>query len=309
MDGDPEVIKTLQAENAALQRQLQEQESQMQSLLESETNYRSLIEMSPDGIAIHRKGHFLYMNQRGIEMMGASTLEEVQTRTVIEYVHPDYRQAVIDRVKQTQEAHEEVQFIEEQFVRLDGLVIDVEVAGTPILYQGEPASQVIFRDITERKKAERSAQEVILQQQTIAAQQDALRELSTPLIPLSADVVLIPLIGKIDDERAQMVIETLLEGISTYQASMAIVDITGVSMVDSQVANMILQAAQAVRLLGAHVILTGIGPEMAQTLVQLGANLSGVRTCGTLESAVAEALQKDTTPLQKSHTLSSYTKR
>jgi rsbT co-antagonist protein RsbR len=101
----------------------------------------------------------------------------------------------------------------------------------------------------------------------------------------------------------------LLEGISTYQASMAIVDITGVSMVDSQVANMILQAAQAVRLLGAHVILTGIGPEMAQTLVQLGANLSGVRTCGTLESAVAEALQKDTTPLQKSHTLSSYTKR
>lgn len=291
MDGDPEVINALQAENASLRRQLQEQESQMQSLLESETNYRSLIEMSPDGIAIHRKGHFLYMNQRGIGMMGASSLEEVQTRTVIEYVHPDNRQAVIDRVKKTQEAHEEVQFIEEQFVRLDDQVIDVEVAGTPILYQGEPASQVIFRDITERKKAERSAQEVILQQQTIAAQQETLRELSTPLIPLSADVVLMPLIGKIDDERAQMVIETLLEGISTYQASTAIVDITGVSMVDSQVANMILQAAQAVRLLGAHVILTGIGPEMAQTLVQLGANLSGIRTCGTLESAVAEALQ------------------
>jgi rsbT co-antagonist protein RsbR len=129
-----------------------------------------------------------------------------------------------------------------------------------------------------------------LQQQIIDSQQSTLRELSSPLIPLSDSVVLMPLIGTIDSMRAQTIMETLLEGVAQHQATIAIVDITGVSVVDTQVANALIQAAQAVRLLGARVVLTGIGSTMAQTLVHLGADMQTLETRGSLQSAVGWAL-------------------
>jgi anti-anti-sigma regulatory factor len=84
--------------------------------------------------------------------------------------------------------------------------------------------------------------------------------------------------------------ESLLEGVAHHQAETAILDITGVSVVDTQVANALIQAAQAVKLLGAQVVLTGIGPAMAQTLVGLGADLSSIVTRGNLQSGIAYAI-------------------
>jgi len=134
-----------------------------------------------------------------------------------------------------------------------------------------------IEDITERNAEEQ-------------AHRAAIRELSTPLIPVTEDVVVMPLIGSIDSARAQQVIESLLEGVGLTRARTAILDITGVPVVDTQVANALLRAAQAVRLLGANVILTGIRPEVAQTLVGLGADLSGITTRGTLRAAISQAL-------------------
>lgn len=126
-------------------------------------------------------------------------------------------------------------------------------------------------------------------QQVIEAQAAALRELSTPLIPLANGVVAMPLIGSIDTARAQQVLEGLLTGVAEQHARVAILDITGVPIVDTQVANVLLQAAQAVRLLGAQVILTGIRPEVAQTLVGLGVDLRGIVTLSTLQSGITYA--------------------
>lgn len=144
------------------------------------------------------------------------------------------------------------------------------------------------QDITSRRREEE--ERVELQQQVIEAQQAALRELSTPLIPVSDDVLVMPLIGSIDSQRAQLVLETLLEGVADKRASAVILDITGVQVVDTQVANAILRAAQSVKLLGAKIIITGIRPEVAQTLVTLGADLSNIVTRGTLQSGIAYAL-------------------
>ena len=143
-------------------------------------------------------------------------------------------------------------------------------------------------DLTEQLCAEQ--ERTHLQEQIIAAQQAALRELSTPLIPLTDDVLIMPLIGSLDSARAQQVIEALLEGVSGQRAATAIVDITGVPVVDTQIAAMIMRAAQAVKLLGARVVLTGIRPEVAQTLVGLGIDFRGIATCGTLQSGIAYAL-------------------
>ncbi len=163
---------------------------------------------------------------------------------------------------------------------LSFLIYDSE--GNPVALSG------MFQDLTSQQQAEQ--ERLALQQQVIDTQRSFIRELSTPLIPLSHNVVLMPLIGTIDSSRSQMIIEVLLEGVASYQADKAIVDITGVSVVDTQVANAIIQAAQAVKLLGAQVILTGIGPAMAQTLVHLGADLSGIATRGSLQRAIVDAL-------------------
>jgi anti-anti-sigma regulatory factor len=155
----------------------------------------------------------------------------------------------------------------------------------------EEAQWVAFyRDVTEQVRSEQQQRE--LQEQIIAAQDAALRELSTPLIPITDGVVAMPLIGSIDSKRAQLVIETLLSGVAKTRANTAIIDITGVSVVDTQVANALLRAAQSIKLLGANAILTGIRPEVAQTLIGLGVDLSGISTCATLQSGIAEALNR-----------------
>jgi anti-anti-sigma factor len=129
-----------------------------------------------------------------------------------------------------------------------------------------------------------------LQQQIIEGQREALRELSTPLIPVADNVLIMPLIGTIDSNRAQMVMEALLEGVAKHQAEIAILDITGVKVVDTQVAQALIRAAQSVKLLGARVVLTGIQPQIAQTLVHLGADLSEITTRSTLQAGIAAAL-------------------
>jgi rsbT co-antagonist protein RsbR len=146
----------------------------------------------------------------------------------------------------------------------------------------------VARDITGQRQAE--AERITLQEEVIAAQQASLRELSTPIIPLTDHVVAMPLIGTIDSSRAQQVIETLLDGVATTRATTAILDITGVQVVDTQVANALLRAAQAVKLLGAQVIITGIRPEVAQTLVGLGLDLSTIVTRSSLQSGISFAL-------------------
>jgi anti-anti-sigma regulatory factor len=150
---------------------------------------------------------------------------------------------------------------------------------------------VMFEDITARKQEEE--ERARLKDDLIHAQAAALAELSTPLIPISDDTVVMPLVGTIDTRRAQQVMEGLLVGIVETHTQVAILDITGVPVVDTQVANALVRAAQAVKLLGARVVLTGIRPEVAQTLVGLGVDLSGIVTRSTLQSGIAFALGRD----------------
>ncbi len=174
--------------------------------------------------------------------------------------------------------------------RKDGTTFPVHVS-TFMVYnkRGEPrAIASIHHDMTEQIQQEQ--ERAMLQYQTIEAQQAVLRELSAPLLPLADHIVALPLIGTIDQGRAQQILETLLEGIAHHHADIALVDMTGVKTIDTQVAQSLIQTAQAVQLLGARVILTGISPAMAQTLVHLGADLSGIITLSTLQAGIAHAL-------------------
>ncbi|WP_437480330.1 PAS domain-containing protein [Sorangium sp. So ce1014] len=144
-------------------------------------------------------------------------------------------------------------------------------------------------DITALKQAEAERQEAQLA--IITAQQATIRELATPLLPIADGVLVMPLIGTLDPERASRIIEALLEGVSAHQATIAIIDITGVRSVDAQVAEVLLQAARAVRLLGARVVLTGIQPAIARMLVDLGVDWQGLVTEATLRGGIDYALR------------------
>jgi len=148
----------------------------------------------------------------------------------------------------------------------------------------------MYEDITAQKQAE--AERARWQEEVIRTQAAALAELSTPLIPITDAVMVMPLIGTVDSRRAQQVIDSLLEGVASSRAQTAILDITGVPVVDTQVANALVRAAQSVKLLGAQVVLSGIRPEVAQTLVGLGVDLSGIVTSSTLQSGIAHAIAK-----------------
>jgi two-component system, chemotaxis family, sensor kinase Cph1 len=131
-----------------------------------------------------------------------------------------------------------------------------------------------------------------IQAEALNYQTVLLAELSTPLIPINDDVVVMPIIGTVDTKRAQQVMETLLSGIVDRRAKTAILDITGMTVMDTQVANALVQAAQSVRLLGAQVILTGIRPEIAMTLISLGVDLRDIVTHSSLQAGINYATQE-----------------
>jgi anti-anti-sigma regulatory factor len=146
-----------------------------------------------------------------------------------------------------------------------------------------------WKDITAEKQrqfAEQQYKEEIIEQQTAA-----LAEMSTPLLTISDTTVVMPLVGAVDSRRVGQIMDALLQGVSTSRASIVILDITGVAVVDTQVANAFIRASQAVSLLGAQVVLTGIRPEVAQTLVQLGVDLRSIVTRGTLQDGISFALR------------------
>jgi rsbT co-antagonist protein RsbR len=139
---------------------------------------------------------------------------------------------------------------------------------------------------------EQTRSEMQEQSEKLEAQSQTIRELGTPIMPVYEGVLVLPLVGILDSYRASQVMETLLEAISSYQADIVIIDITGVPLVDTSVANYILQAARAAKLVGAQVILVGIGSEIAQTMVHLGVDMHDIMTLANLQEGLQYAFEQ-----------------
>ena len=123
----------------------------------------------------------------------------------------------------------------------------------------------------------------------IRQQQEAIRELSTPVLQVRERLLILPIIGVIDPQRARQLTEQLLRGIRANRAKVVVIDITGVPSVDQTVANHLVQTVDASRLMGATVIVTGLSSEIAQTLVTIGVDLSKMKTVGDLQGGIEEA--------------------
>jgi anti-anti-sigma regulatory factor/putative methionine-R-sulfoxide reductase with GAF domain len=153
------------------------------------------------------------------------------------------------------------------------------------------------KELAERELAE--AEREHLQKEVIAAQQRAIQELSTPIIPVLDGIIVMPLIGSVDSMRAKDIMRNLLAGITNYKAKVVILDITGVPIVDSGVAGHLNKTIQAARLKGAHTIITGISEAVAETIVDLGIDWTRIVTLTDLQTGLLFALKSQGMMLSK----------
>jgi rsbT co-antagonist protein RsbR len=156
---------------------------------------------------------------------------------------------------------------------------------------GDGGTVCISADITEQREAEALRRQSDRQDEMLRAQEALLAELSTPILRISEGAMVLPLIGALDSNRARRVVEELLMAVDAQRAGLVILDITGVPVVDTQVANVLIECARAVRLLGARMVLTGIRPDVAQTVVALGIDLGDIVTRADLREGIAYALK------------------
>ncbi|HEY0733547.1 MAG TPA: PAS domain S-box protein [Herpetosiphonaceae bacterium] len=259
------------------------------ALKTSDERFRLLVDTLPIAFFMRdASGKLVYISPAYETIWGRTIAElEANPRAWIEAIHPDDLPETTKIFRMLSQTKMDFEY---RIVRPDGGVRWISATSMPMRNAEGQTEQIVgfLADETERKQALIEQQQ--LQESMIQMQAATLAELSTPLIPISDRVVVLPLIGALDTQRTQQVLETLLNGVAERQAQIVIVDITGIKVVDTQVANTLIQAARAVRLLGARVMLTGIRPEVAHTLISLGVDLSDLHTAGTLQSGIAHVL-------------------
>jgi rsbT co-antagonist protein RsbR len=267
------------------------------TLRDSEQRLLRFLDALPVGVfVVEPDGRPFYANRSATEILGKGIIPDTTTGQLAEvyraFVAGTDQLYPTERMPLVRALSGEASSVDDMEIeRPDGRIL-IEIHGAPIRdAEGRIIyGMVSFIDITLRRRAEEAIRERALQQEVIEAQQLALRELSTPLMPIAEGVVVMPIIGTIDSRRAQQIMETLLEGIATHSADIAILDITGVKVVDTQVAGALIRAAQAARMLGARVVLSGISAEVAQTLVHIGAEMQDMIALRSLQQGIAYAL-------------------
>lgn len=151
----------LETINARLQWEIKAHKTTEEALRESESRYRNLVDLLPEAVVVHCDGKIVFVNPAGLHIMGYTVAQDMLGRSALEFVPDEYTEIVQERFQQILERKAPVPFLEERFIRADGTVIEVEVAGVPFIYQGKPAAQVVFRDIRERKRAEAEREALI----------------------------------------------------------------------------------------------------------------------------------------------------
>ena len=274
-----------------LQQQIEELTTALQDQAQESSIFRAIADNAPYGITLSAlNGSPLYTNRAMYKLLGFDydKRELIGADLSKSFSKEDYERIVTEVVPRL--LNGETWQGELRYVRKDESTFEALVTGFLIYNeQGQPLHIVtLTQDISERKQVE--AERLRLQQEVIDVQRRAIQELSTPIIPVMDRIIVMPLIGSIDTMRARDITRTLLAGIRENRAKVVILDITGVPLVDSEVANHLNNTIQAARLKGARTIITGISDAVAETITDLGLDWSGIETLGNLQTGLVVAL-------------------
>jgi PAS domain S-box-containing protein len=252
-----------------------------------ERQRRQILETVPTGMSITRltDSVLLYANEQFGAMFGKPAAKLIGMRVLDFYYDPDDRFPMLAALREKGALRD----YEMRMKRLDdGRMFWVNMAAQFFIFNGEQTLLVASSDITARKEAE--AEHERLQQEVINAQQRAIAELSTPVIPIMDRIIVMPLMGSIDSLRAREITRNLLAGIQQHRAKVVILDVTGVSLMDTGIVNHLNKTIQAGRLKGAQTIVTGMSDAVAEAIVDLGIDWSGIETVSDLQTGLITAL-------------------
>ena len=238
-----------------------------------------IISWLPDDVIV-------YANSAAGELTGVDS-EQLVDRTIKEfYSEAAERGQILTEV----EAHKQIDSREIKGKTTDGEPFWAMLFIRPITFNDQPCLLEAYHNLTAHKQAE--IERVKLQEEIIQVQQQAIQDLSTPVIPVFDEIIIMPLVGNIDSSRAREITRSLLAGISQHKAKTVIVDITGVPLIDTGVAAYLTKAIQAAHLKGAQTIVTGISEAVAETIVDLGIDWSEITTLSDLQTGLMVALRR-----------------
>ncbi|WP_434041717.1 MULTISPECIES: PAS domain S-box protein [Sorangium] len=268
-----------------------ERAEQLARVTELATVYEKLFRVSVGLlVTLDADGYFRHANPAWQQTLGWSP-EEMTARPFIDFVHPDDREATVAEATALFQGRTTIRF-DNRYECKDGsyrwLAWTAHMDATE-----EPSRRLVYgtaHDVTPYK-------EVLGElERTLARLRDSMQAMSTPLIPITDRIVVMPLVGQMDSERIGQVMSVALDGVQSTQVQIVILDVTGLKEIDTRVASALVDTARALQLLGARTILTGIRSAVAQTLVGLGLDLAGILTKSTLQSAITFALQSGQIP-------------
>jgi len=241
----------------------------------------AVLEQIPTPVfAIDKEFHIVFMNPIGCSWHDM-TMDEIVGRKCYDILNTPHCKSPECRVQRAIEMDEI--FITQNEMTRNGVAVPVQNTAAPL----KDSSGLIIGglqycvDIEERLKFE----------ETLASQSQTIMELSTPVIKIWDGIIFLPMVGIIDTQRAKQIIENLLAAIVEYEARVVLFDVTGVPIIDTRVAQSLLDTVTASRMLGAEVVITGISPDAAVTLTKLDVDLSQMRTLGTLRAGIVESFK------------------
>jgi PAS domain S-box-containing protein len=247
--------------------------------------FRALMETAPDAmVVVNHNGWILLVNSQAEKLFGFSR-EEMLGRT-IEMLIPQRYRTQHSAIRNTYFDNPRVRPMGAGFslfaLGKDGHEFPVEISLSPLQSDGGLLMISSIRDVTQQR-----ATEATLRRQA----QEILEMATVPVVQVWEGIVLVPLVGSLDSERTQQLMERLLQRVAETASPVALLDITGVPTVDTQTAQHLIETISAVRLLGAEVVLTGVRPAIAQTLVHLGIDLSSILTRSSLTNGLRVAFE------------------
>ena len=280
------VYKLPSGEIVAIYDDVTEQKQMEESLAESEEKHRTLVETLTDLVfMIDLEGRFTYLSPIFEDITGYPVRDFIG-HSFTEVIVQEYIESTVNRFKQGVSG-EEIPLYEIELIHKDKKSVPIELNVTSLLnVDGEVIGRTgTARDITERKRLERELQ------QAFGKLKASYEELSIPVIQVWGGVLVLPIIGILDNERINRLMETMLAKIVETQSRVVIIDVTGVRSVDTNVASHLINVTKAAKLLGTKCVVTGIKPEAAHTLVGLGVDMSEITTKRSMQEGLKHALQ------------------
>ncbi len=245
--------------------------------VEKEDMYRQIVEYSFETTIIHADHKVLYINETGADFLRAKK-EDIVGGCVLDIIQDECKDAIRSRIHKIMTENKPAELIEQTMLKLDGTPVDVEVNCTPVLFGNKRAIQSVLRDITKRRETEQRLKEMTSE----------IFAVSTPIVPISEGIAVIPIVGQICEERTAQLLDSIPSNIQKYpNTTILIIDFSGIYNLDDVVVDFLFKIHAILRLLGVRPVLTGIRPELARIAVTIGQNWSGIQTFSTIKTALS----------------------